>query len=172
MAVLLLICAYLIFSDIFQRSVSVLGNIPLGTDVNVNLAQQGAFATTITYDASNLPGAKVLQSIKISLPLNQSDAVVRARAFACDEGGNVSEIKVTVADIWIKEDNYYYYNEILKPGSVTNFCQRITLPKEEDFFNIDKYYEIIVIFETLPYDDSLNIYSIWQDVPTEWLKNA
>lgn len=174
LSALLIICSILLLTDTLVQRVTIPGNIPLGSQITVNLEPQGAFATSITYDGSNIPGAKIKEIIKISLPLNRENTVVRARAFTCDEGGNVSEVEVTVADeVWIKKDNYYYYNDILTSGVTTNFSQSITLPTSEEFFNAGKYYEIIVIFETLLYNSgTYDVGEIWTNLPDNWLTNV
>ena len=174
LSVLLLIASIFLFTDFFKQRVTIPGNIPLGTQITVNLNSQGAYATSITYDGSNIPGAKIKQLVKIALPLNSQDAVVRARVFTCDEGGNVTEIEVTVADeVWLKQGNYYYYNDILTAGVTTNFSQSITLPTDEDFFNAEKYYEIIVVFETLLYNSgTYDVGEVWTNLPENYLSNV
>lgn len=174
LSVLLLIASIFLFTDFFKQRVTIPGNIPLGTQVTVNLNSQGAYATSITYDGSNIPGAKIKQLVKIALPLNSQDAVVRARVFTCDEGGNVTEVEVTVADeVWLKQGNYYYYNDILTAGVTTNFSQSITLPTDEDFFNAEKYYEIIVVFETLLYNSgTYDVGEVWTNLPENYLSNV
>ena len=174
LSVLLLIASIFLFTDFFKQRVTIPGNIPLGTQITVNLNSQGAFATSITYDGSNIPGAKIKQLVKIALPLNSQDAVVRARVFTCDEGGNVTEVEVTVADeVWLKQGNYYYYNDILTAGVTTNFSQSITLPTDEDFFNAEKYYEIIVVFETLLYNSgTYDVGEVWTNLPENYLSNV
>lgn len=174
LSVLLLIASIFLFTDFFKQRVTIPGNIPLGTQITVNLNSQGAYATSITYDGSNIPGAKIKQLVKIALPLNSQDAVVRARVFTCDEGGNVTEVEVTVADeVWLKQGNYYYYNDILTAGVTTNFSQSITLPTDEDFFNAEKYYEIIVVFETLLYNSgTYDVGEVWTDLPENYLSNV
>lgn len=174
LSVLLLIASIFLFTDFFKQRVTIPGNIPLGTQITVNLNSQGAYATSITYDGSNIPGAKIKQLVKIALPLNSQDTVVRARVFTCDEGGNVTEVEVTVADeVWLKQGNYYYYNDILTAGVTTNFSQSITLPTDEDFFNAEKYYEIIVVFETLLYNSgTYDVGEVWTDLPENYLSNV
>lgn len=174
LSVLLLIASIFLFTDFFKQRVTIPGNIPLGTQVTVNLNSQGAYATSITYDDSNIPGAKIKQLVKIALPLNSQDAVVRARVFTCDEGGNVTEVEVTVADeVWLKQGNYYYYNDILTAGVTTNFSQSITLPTDEDFFNAEKYYEIIIVFETLLYNSgTYDVGEVWTNLPENYLSNV
>ena len=174
LSVLLLIASIFLFTDIFKQRVTIPGNIPLGTQVTVNLNSQGAYATSITYDGSNIPGAKIKQLVKIALPLNSQDAVVRARVFTCDEGGNVTEVEVTVADeVWLKQGNYYYYNDILTAGVTTNFSQSITLPTDKDFFNAEKYYEIIIVFETLLYNSgTYDVGEVWTNLPENYLSNV
>lgn len=174
LSVLLLIASIFLFTDFFKQRVTIPGNIPLGTQVTVNLNSQGAYATSITYDGSNIPGAKIKQLVKIALPLNSQDAVVRARVFTCDEGGNVTEVEVTVADeVWLKQGNYYYYNDILTAGVTTNFSQSITLPTDEDFFNAEKYYEIIIVFETLLYNSgTYDVGEVWTNLPENYLSNV
>ena len=174
LSVLLLIASIFLFTDFFKQRVTIPGNIPLGTQVTVNLNSQGAYATSITYDGSNIPGAKIKQLVKIALPLNSQDAVVRARVFTCDEGGNVTEVEVTVADeVWLKQGNYYYYNDILTAGVTTNFSQSITLTTDEDFFNAEKYYEIIVVFETLLYNSgTYDVGEVWTNLPENYLSNV
>lgn len=174
LSVLLLIASIFLFTDFFKQRVTIPGNIPLGTQITVNLNSQGAYATSITYDGSNIPGAKIKQLVKIALPLNSQDAVVRARVFTCDEGGNVTEVEVTVADeVWLKQGNYYYYNDILTAGVTTNFSQSITLPTDEDFFNAEKYYEIIVVFETLLYNSgTYDVGEVWTNLPENYLSNV
>ncbi len=170
---LLIICVWLLMTDYFKQKVFIQGNIPLGTSITVNLNSQGAYATSITYDGSNIPGANVQQVIKMSLPLNSESTVVRVKLFTCDEGGNLSILNATVADeIWLKEGDYYYYNDILTAGVITNFSQSITLPTNENFFNYDKYYEIIVVFETLLYNSgTYEVGEVWQNLPDNWLSN-
>ncbi len=174
LSVLLLIASIFLFTDFFKQRVTIPGNIPLGTQITVNLNSQGAYATSITYDGSNIPGAKIKQLVKIALPLNSQDAVVRARVFTCDEGGNVTEVEVTVADeVWLKQGNYYYYNDILTAGVTTNFSQSITLPTDEDFFNAEKYYEIIIVFETLLYNSgTYDVGEVWTNLPENYLSNV
>lgn len=174
LSVLLLIASIFLFTDFFKQRVTIPGNIPLGTQITVNLNSQGAYATSITYDDSNIPGAKIKQLVKIALPLNSQDAVVRARVFTCDEGGNVTEVEVTVADeVWLKQGNYYYYNDILTAGVTTNFSQSITLPTDEDFFNAEKYYEIIIVFETLLYNSgTYDVGEVWTNLPENYLSNV
>ena len=174
LSVLLLIASIFLFTDFFKQRVTIPRNIPLGTQITVNLYSQGAYATSITYDGSNIPGAKIKQLVKIALPLNSQDAVVRARVFTCDEGGNVTEVEVTVADeVWLKQGNYYYYNDILTAGVTTNFSQSITLPTDEDFFNAEKYYEIIVVFETLLYNSgTYDVGEVWTNLPENYLSNV
>lgn len=174
LSVLLLIASIFLFTDFFKQRVTIPGNIPLGTQVTVNLNSQGAYATSITYDGSNIPGSKIKQLVKIALPLNSQDAVVRARVFTCDEGGNVTEVEVTVADeVWLKQGNYYYYNDILTAGVTTNFSQSITLPTDEDFFNAEKYYEIIIVFETLLYNSgTYDVGEVWTNLPENYLSNV
>ena len=174
LSVLLLIASIFLFTDFFKQRVTIPGNIPLGTQITVNLNSQGAYAASITYDGSNIPGAKIKQLVKIALPLNSQDTVVRARVFTCDEGGNVTEVEVTVADeVWLKQGNYYYYNDILTAGVTTNFSQSITLPTDEDFFNAEKYYEIIVVFETLLYNSgTYDVGEVWTDLPENYLSNV
>ncbi len=174
LSVLLLIASIFLFTDFFKQRVTIPGNIPLGTQVTVNLNSQGAYATSITYDGSNIPGAKIKQLVKIALPLNSQDAVVRARVFTCDEGGNVTEVEVTVADeVWLKQGNYYYYNDILTAGVTTNFSQSITLPTDKDFFNAEKYYEIIIVFETLLYNSgTYDVGEVWTNLPENYLSNV
>ena len=174
LSVLLLIASIFLFTDFFKQRVTIPGNIPLGTQITVNLNSQGAYATSITYDDSNIPGAKIKQLVKIALPLNSQDAVVRARVFTCDEGGNVTEVEVTVADeVWLKQGNYYYYNDILTAGVTTNFSQSITLPTDEDFFNAEKYYEIIIVFVTLLYNSgTYDVGEVWTNLPENYLSNV
>lgn len=174
LSVLLLIESAFLLTEYLKQRVSIPGNIPLGTEVTVNLNSEGAFATAITYDGSNIPGASVKQVIKMSLPLESETAVVRAKVFTCDEGGNISEVPVTVAsEVWLKQGEYYYYNDILSAGVTTNFSQSITLPTSEDFFNAEKYYEIIVVFETLLYNSgTYDVGEIWTNLPENWLTNV
>ena len=165
----LIVTSSLLFSEIFKQSYLFTGNIPLGTETIIRLDARGSFATAITYDGSNLPGTKVVQKIRVSLPLNSETVVMRAKIFASDEGGNVTNIVADTAEIWLLKDGYYYYNDVLEAGVTTTFTQKITLPTENDFFNPDKYYEIIVVVETLSYGGEVNFRKIWKNAPEEWL---
>ncbi len=174
LCVLLIIETVLLFTDFFKQKNFSVGNIQIGEVVNVNVKSQGAFSTSITYDGTNIPGAKINQVVKISLPLNDVKTVVRGRAYVCDEEGNMIDINLVVAnESWILFNGYYFYNSVLEPGVITNFCQSLYLPTQEKFFKMDQYYEIIIIFETLEYENSdYNYLSIWKDVPENWLLNA
>ena len=169
LSVALIVTSALLFAEIFKQSYLFTGNIPLGTEVIIKLGEEGSFATAITYDGSNLQGAKIVQKIKVSLPLGLKKVVMRAKIFASDEGGNITNISADTAEIWLLKDGYYYYNDVLESGVTTSFSQKITLPTESDFFNPDKYYEIIVIVETLNYGGDYDYKRIWKNAPEEWL---
>lgn len=169
LSVALIVTSSLLFAEIFKQSYLFTGNIPLGTEAIIRLGAEGSFATAITYDGSNLQGTKIVQKIKVSLPLGSETVVMRAKIFASDEGGNITNIAADTAGIWLLKDGYYYYNDVLDAGVTTTFSQKITLPTENDFFNPDKYYEIIVVVETLNYAGDYDYKRIWKNAPEEWL---
>ena len=174
LSVLLIVESILLFTDVFKQKNFFVSNVQLGETVNVNLDSQGAYSTCIGYDGSNIPGAKINQIIKISLPLGSANAVVRAKSYVCDKNGNTVDVKLAVVDeIWLEYGGYYYYNDILDSGVITNFCQAIYLPTQENFIKSDNFYEIIITFETLQYqNENYNYSNIWNDVPENWLANV
>jgi len=132
-------------------------DIVVGDFVNISVLPNQSNVASFTFDGAYLSNEVVPQVIQINADDLNVDVRVRVRAKVFGETKSGEVDFVTTEHFERANDGYFYYNEILKGGNKTTFCNYIVMPKEQEFLGREKYILTIVV-EAL---DS-NVENIWK----------
>ena len=127
------------------------GLTPLGTDIQLSIADNGSATQTLYFYGSYLPNSGVNQLVGVSLKPTETEAKLRAKAFMYDEYNKLVDLNIETTTEWQKgDDNYYYYTGTLVPNLNVQFTKKIQTPLEDAKLSSNNIYLIIITFETLP----------------------
>ena len=155
----------------FTGNANVEGTITLGNPVNVTITQGGASAETLTFTGTAMPGTVYDQAIAIKQPDATSDSVVRAKLTLTNTGSASVNVTATTAENWVEgDDNYYYYQGVVKAGASHDFVTSITVPTTLTNADANKTYTISIVVEAIQYANGA-ANEVWTTAPEDWLSS-
>ena len=157
----------------FSANAGAEGNVTLGDPVNINVTQGGTSVTALTFDGLAMPGTTYNQVIGISMPAQNSDAVVRGKLTISNTEGATQNLTATVntTDWTLNEaDGYYYYNGVLAASESKAFVTAITVPKELTNVDANKTFTINVQVEAIQFANGAAS-EVWTTAPETWITN-
>lgn len=155
----------------FSANSSANGNITLGDPVNIDITQGGASVTALTFSGTAMPGTVYDQVIGISIPTKASDCVVRGKLTIANNDGSSVNVEAATDTNWVKgEDDYYYYNGVLKATNTAGFVNKITVPKTLTNADANKTYAITVAVEAIQFANGAAS-EVWTTAPADWITN-
>ena len=152
----------------FTANAGGTGNITLGNPVNINLTQGGASVSSLTFAGTAMPGTVYDQVIGVSVPADSSDCVVRGKLTIADADGATTPVEAVTNASWAKgDDDYYYYNGILKSNDTAGFVTSLTVPKSLTNTAANKVYTISVQIEAIQFANGAAS-EVWTTAPSAW----
>ena len=153
----------------FTGNATVEGTITLGDPVTIGITQGGASASSLTFDGVAMPGTVYDQAISITQPASTSDSVVRAKLTLNNAGSASVNVEATTASGWTTgEDDYYYYNGVVKAGESHDFITAITVPKSLTNADANKAYSVNVVVEAIQFANGA-AKEVWTTAPQAWV---
>ena len=153
----------------FTGNANVEGTITLGNPVNITITQGGASAETLTFTGTAMPGTVYDQAIAIKQPNSTSDSVVRAKLTLTNTGSASVNVTATTAEDWVEgDDNYYYYQGVVRAGESHDFVTSITVPTSLTNADANKTYTISIVVEAIQHANGA-ANEVWTTAPEDWL---
>ena len=153
----------------FTGNANVEGTITLGNPVNITITQGGASAETLTFTGTAMPGTVYDQAIAIKQPDSTSDSVVRAKLTLTNTGSASVNVTATTAEDWVEgDDNYYYYQGVVRAGESHDFVTSITVPTSLTNADANKTYTISIVVEAIQHANGA-ANEVWTTAPEDWL---
>lgn len=152
----------------FTANTTGTGNITLGNPVNINLTQGGASVSSLTFSGTAMPGTVYDQVIGVSVPADSSDCVVRGKLTIAAADGDITPVEAVTNASWTKgDDDYYYYNGVLKSNDTSGFITSLTVPKTLTNTAANKTYTISVQIEAIQFANGAAS-EVWTTAPSDW----
>lgn len=135
-------------------------DLKLGQTLNIKAVENQASVLSLTFDGGFLPGEALPQVVQIGAENLNEDMYLRVKAeiFGGDKKQNLDF--VTPDHFELKDDGYYYYDDVLRGGNKVTFCTYLVLPKTSEYLSKEKYVLTFVV-ETLSIDE--NVQNIWKN---------
>lgn len=153
----------------FTGNANVEGTITLGDPVNITITQGGASAETLTFTGTAMPGTVYDQAIAIKQPNSTSDSVVRAKLTLTNTGSASVNVTATTAENWVEgDDDYYYYQGVVRAGESHDFVTSITVPTSLTNADANKTYTISIVVEAIQHANGA-ANEVWTTAPEDWL---
>ena len=153
----------------FTGNANVEGTITLGNPVNITITQGGASAETLTFTGTAMPGTVYDQAIAIKQPDSTSDSVVRAKLTLTNTGSASVNVTATTAENWVEgDDDYYYYQGVVRAGESHDFVTSITVPTSLTNADANKTYTISIVVEAIQHANGA-ANEVWTTAPEDWL---
>ena len=153
----------------FTGNANVEGTITLGNPVNITITQGGASAETLTFTGTAMPGTVYDQAIAIKQPNSTSDSVVRAKLTLTNTGSASVNVTATTAENWVEgDDDYYYYQGVVRAGESHDFVTSITVPTSLTNADANKTYTISIVVEAIQHANGA-ANEVWTTAPEDWL---
>lgn len=153
----------------FTGNANVEGTITLGDPVNITITQGGASAETLTFTGTAMPGTVYDQAIAIKQPDSTSDSVVRAKLTLTNTGSASVNVTATTAENWVEgDDDYYYYQGVVRAGESHDFVTSITVPTSLTNADANKTYTISIVVEAIQHANGA-ANEVWTTAPEDWL---
>ena len=152
----------------FTGNATVEGTITLGDPVTIGITQGGASASSLTFSGVAMPGTIYDQAIGISQPASTSDSVVRAKLTLNNAQSAAVNVEATTAENWTTgEDNYYYYQGVVKAGDSIDFVTSIKVPTSLTNEDANKAYSVNIVVEAIQFANGA-AKEVWTTAPTAW----
>ena len=153
----------------FTGNANVEGTITLGNPVDITITQGGASAETLTFTGTAMPGTVYDQAIAIKQPDSTSDSVVRAKLTLTNTGSASVNVTATTAENWVEgDDDYYYYQGVVRAGESHDFVTSITVPTSLTNADANKTYTISIVVEAIQHANGA-ANEVWTTAPEDWL---
>ncbi len=153
----------------FTGNANVEGTITLGAPVDITITQGGASAETLTFTGTAMPGTVYDQAIAIKQPNSTSDSVVRAKLTLTNTGSASVNVTATTAENWVEgDDDYYYYQGVVRAGESHDFVTSITVPTSLTNADANKTYTISIVVEAIQHANGA-ANEVWTTAPEDWL---
>lgn len=137
----------------------------LGDEISIKSKLNSCSSNIINFDGSYLPNDSYSQVVKVYVPENEVDCVIRVNAYLLTDKGEIENVSIQTPSTWLfAQDGYYYYQNIVKGGEIINFSRSVKIP--DIYLNSQNLYSLIFNVETIKLDEYI-IENLWNDTPLE-----
>lgn len=163
-ALLLALSTYLIIENRLTLYPSPTKHTLIGSNISINAISNGSNVGYLTFDGSYLNNDKYSQNIKIIIPNNIEQSILRVSAYVAEKDGTRFESILETSSYWVYEEGYYYYQQKVKGGELINLTKYISIPQGE--FDNQSFYNIAVVVEMFSYNEN-TLESVLSNTPDD-----
>lgn len=149
--VLIVAVTYLIIENRLSLYPSPQKHILVGTNISIPALENGSNCSYLTFDGTYLSGDKYAQNIKLTIPDNINNSVLRVSSFVTNVDGTREKILIETASSWVYEEGYYYYQKKIQGGEILNLSKYIIIPDGK--YDNQTFYNIAVLVEMYEYNE-------------------
>lgn len=149
----------------FKTEKTYTTDIELGKTVQASIMSNQSNAISFNLDGSFLSGERLPQIISVKNQDNSNSIYLRAKIYIYSGDNQTLKMNMVETVNWtLKEDGYYYFNDLLTSQNKVALCSYVFID-EETQLQTSKKYIVTVVFESL--DSNQEVEKIWGVNPIE-----